>query len=44
MNEMIQNIENIELNFLTISDYQELKEAMIEAYSSMPNSSMPNSY
>ncbi len=38
MNEMIQNIENIELNFLTISDYQELKEAMIEAYSSMPNS------
>ena len=35
---MIQNIENIELQFLTPSDYQELKSAMIEAYSSMPNS------
>lgn len=35
---MIQNIENIELQFLTINDYQELKEAMIEAYSNMPNS------
>lgn len=35
---MIENIENIELQFLTISDYQELKQAMIEAYSSMPNS------
>ena len=34
---MIQNIENIELQFLTINDYQELKSAMIEAYSSMPD-------
>jgi len=33
---MIQNIENIELNFLTLDDYQELKEAMIEAYPDMP--------
>ncbi|MCK0156388.1 carbon-nitrogen hydrolase family protein [Cellulophaga sp. F20128] len=35
---MIKNIENIELQFLTIHDYQELKEVMIEAYSNMPNS------
>ena len=32
------NIENIELQFLTLNDYQELKQAMIEAYSNMPNS------
>lgn len=35
---MIENIENIELQFLTIEDYQELKRTMIEAYSNMPNS------
>ena len=35
---MKQNIENIELQFLTIDDYQELKETMIEAYSNMPDS------
>jgi hypothetical protein len=35
---MIQNIENIELQFLTINDYQELRSAMIEAYSTMPDS------
>ena len=35
---MKQNIENIELQFLTINDYQELKETMIEAYSNMPGS------
>lgn len=35
---MIQNIENIELKYLTFSDYQELKTAMIEAYSNMPDS------
>ncbi|MCZ4696014.1 GNAT family N-acetyltransferase [Ancylomarina euxinus] len=35
---MIRDIENIELQFLTPSDYQELKNAMIEAYSNMPNS------
>jgi predicted amidohydrolase len=35
---MIENIENIELSFLTLDDYQELKTAMIEAYSTMPDS------
>lgn len=35
---MIENIENIELQFLTLEDYNELKVAMIEAYSNMPNS------
>ncbi|KAA3645979.1 MAG: GNAT family N-acetyltransferase [Bacteroidetes bacterium] len=35
---MPNNIENIELQFLTLSDYQELKSIMIEAYSNMPNS------
>jgi hypothetical protein len=34
------NIENIELEFLTLSDYQELKSAMLEAYSQ----SLPDSY
>src|SRR5210317_2009486 len=34
----IQNIDNIELIFLTIDDYEELKNAMIEAYDNMPNS------
>lgn len=34
----MEEIENIELSFLSLDDYQELKEAMIEAYSSMPNS------
>ncbi|MCB0704271.1 MAG: bifunctional GNAT family N-acetyltransferase/carbon-nitrogen hydrolase family protein [Saprospiraceae bacterium] len=34
----MEKIENIELKFLTIQDYQELKEAMIEAYSNLPNS------
>lgn len=34
---MNQNeIENIELKFLTIEDYQELKDAMISSYQSMP--------
>lgn len=33
----MQEIENIELSYLTLDDYQELKEAMIEAYSSMPD-------
>ena len=31
----LQDIETIELQFLTINDYQELKDAMIEAYSNM---------
>ena len=35
---MIQNIENIELHYLTLTDYKQLKEAMIEAYASMPDS------
>ncbi|GAA4112334.1 bifunctional GNAT family N-acetyltransferase/carbon-nitrogen hydrolase family protein [Aquimarina addita] len=33
----IQDIENIELKFLDLTDYQELKEAMIQAYTTMPN-------
>ncbi|GGG54065.1 carbon-nitrogen hydrolase family protein [Bizionia arctica] len=32
-----QDIENIELQYLTLDDYQELKGAMQLAYSSMPN-------
>jgi predicted amidohydrolase/GNAT superfamily N-acetyltransferase len=35
---MTENIENIELQYLTIDDYQELKDAMIEVYSNMTNS------
>ena len=35
---MLKEIENIELKYLTLNDYQELKTAMIEAYSTMPNS------
>ncbi|BDC99668.1 bifunctional GNAT family N-acetyltransferase/carbon-nitrogen hydrolase family protein [Persicobacter psychrovividus] len=31
------NIENIELQYLTLNDYQELKSAMIEAYASLPD-------
>ena len=31
----IENIENIELQYLTINDYQELKQAMIEVYANM---------
>ena len=34
---MITEIENVELKFLTIEDYQALKSAMIEAYPSMEN-------
>lgn len=34
----MHEIENIELDFLSFDDYQELKAAMIEAYKSMPNS------
>jgi predicted amidohydrolase len=33
-----ENIESIDLSFLSLDDYQELKEAMIESYASMPNS------
>lgn len=32
-----QDIENIELEYLTLDDYQELKGAMQQAYSSMPD-------
>jgi len=35
---MKQNIHNIELAFLTVDDYQELKQAMITSYQTMPNS------
>jgi predicted amidohydrolase len=33
----IQEIENIDLEFLNLNDYQELKEAMVQAYTSMPD-------
>lgn len=32
----IQNIENIEIFFLTMKDYEEIKSSMKEAYSNMP--------
>ncbi|MDD4757092.1 MAG: carbon-nitrogen hydrolase, partial [Prolixibacteraceae bacterium] len=32
----ISDIENIELKYLSIEDYQELKDVMISAYQSMP--------
>jgi hypothetical protein len=32
-----KDIENIELEYLTLDDYQELKEAMTLAYISMPD-------
>lgn len=35
---MTTNIGNIELAFLTLDDYPQLKQAMIEAYPSMPDS------
>lgn len=34
----MNDIENIELAFLSLSDYQELKDTMIESYTNMPNS------
>lgn len=34
----MNKIENIELAFLSLDDYQELKKAMIESYTNMPNS------
>jgi predicted amidohydrolase/GNAT superfamily N-acetyltransferase len=34
----MKNIENIELEFLTLTDYHELREAMIASYTSMPDS------
>ena len=33
----IQEIENVELKFLNLGDYQELKDAMIQAYLPMPD-------
>ncbi len=33
----MEDIENIELTFLKIEDYQELKAAMIDSYTTMPN-------
>ncbi len=35
---MEQNIQNIELTYLTIADYPEFKESMIQAYHNMPES------
>ncbi|WCL49645.1 bifunctional GNAT family N-acetyltransferase/carbon-nitrogen hydrolase family protein [Leptospira sp. GIMC2001] len=32
-----QEIENVELSYLSLNDYQELKEAMIEAYPTIPD-------
>ena len=34
----MNEIENIELAFLSLTDYQELKETMIASYTNMPNS------
>lgn len=34
----LEPIENIELLFLNVDDYQELKDTMIDAYTNMPNS------
>ncbi|MEX1383571.1 GNAT family N-acetyltransferase [Lutibacter sp.] len=34
----MKDIENIELTYLTLNDYQELKAAMIDSYTTMPNS------
>nr|MBP9599961.1 GNAT family N-acetyltransferase [Lutibacter sp.] len=34
----MKKIENVELAFLTQTDYQELKKAMIESYTTMPDS------
>ncbi len=34
---MEQDIQNVELKYLTIGDYQELKEVMIKAYPSLPD-------
>ena len=38
-----KNIDNIELSYLTIEDYQELKEATEASYSGMENSYWPKS-
>ncbi|HSG68407.1 MAG TPA: bifunctional GNAT family N-acetyltransferase/carbon-nitrogen hydrolase family protein [Bacteroidales bacterium] len=35
---MMKEIDNIEMSYLSFDDYQELKEAMIDSYTSMPNS------
>ncbi|MFV0378861.1 MAG: carbon-nitrogen hydrolase family protein [Mangrovibacterium sp.] len=37
-NKNTEEIENIELTYLTMADYEELKAAMMEAYSKMPGS------
>ncbi len=34
----MEEIDNIELKYLTLDDYQELKQAMIASYTSMPDS------
>ena len=33
---MISNIENIELSFLSLSDYKELKKTMVASYPTLP--------
>ena len=34
----MKDIENIELTYLNLDDYQELKTAMVAAYKTMPDS------
>lgn len=36
--EKIEDIENIELQFMDLKDYEAIKQAMIESYPNMPNS------
>ncbi|MDP2115455.1 MAG: carbon-nitrogen hydrolase, partial [Bacteroidota bacterium] len=33
-----EEIENVELSFLTLDDYQELKTAMVSSYRNLPDS------
>ncbi|MBX3044038.1 MAG: GNAT family N-acetyltransferase [Candidatus Kapabacteria bacterium] len=35
---ILQDIENIELSYLQLKDYEELKDVMIDSYTTMPNS------
>lgn len=37
MNMKVEDIENVELSFLTVDDYQELKKAMVSSYSNLEN-------
>lgn len=35
---VMKEIENVDLTYLSLDDYQELRKAMIESYTSMPES------